>query len=166
MSGGRPPNPSPSFPPSFLSFSQLSFWVEADFYQSSSVQQAVRKHKHVKHRPRGPVTVQEQDSAACHEFPSPRGSTTRISDQTSASGLCCIKFSQYQKYQYNSRQGAPPGDSGWRHSKRPLKSLSFPNQDKNQSGEWSVFKTLRLQMTQTKVSLSKRKKWNHSQFKV
>lgn len=50
MSGGRSPNPSPSFPPSFLSFSQLSFWEEVDFYQSSSLQQAVRKHKHVNHR--------------------------------------------------------------------------------------------------------------------
>lgn len=42
--------------------------------------------------------------------PGARGSCTRISDQTGASGLGLIKFSQYQKYQHNLRQEAPSGD--------------------------------------------------------
>lgn len=75
VSGGRPPNPSPSFPPSFLSFSQLSFWAEADFYQSSFLQQAVKKHKHVNHRPRGSgfckIKASSLKADACLDFHSP-----------------------------------------------------------------------------------------------
>lgn len=89
VSGDKFLDPSPSFPPSSWSFSQLSFWVEADFYQSSSPQQAVRKHKRVNHRPRGSVTVQGQGKQlrAGARYEAHRGRSTTVSDQTSAPGL-------------------------------------------------------------------------------
>lgn len=89
VSGDKFLDPSPSFPPSSWSFSQLSFWAEADFYQSSSPQQAVRKHKCVSHRPRGSVTVQGQGKQlrAGARYEAHRGRSTTISDQTSAPGF-------------------------------------------------------------------------------
>lgn len=89
MSGDKFLDPSLSFPPSSWSFSQLSFWAEADFYQSSSLQQAVRKHKRVNHRPRGSVTVRGQGKQlrAGARYEAHRGRSTMISDQTSAPGF-------------------------------------------------------------------------------
>lgn len=54
-SGGTPPGPSPASLPSFVSSFQLSFWVEGEFCQFSSLQQAARKHKHINHRPSSSV---------------------------------------------------------------------------------------------------------------
>jgi hypothetical protein len=89
VSGGRPPDPSPSSPPSFLSFSQLSFWVEVDFYQFFSLQQAGRKHKHINHRPRRSVLIQDQgeQQALVTTSTAPPSSSTKTSDPTSAPGI-------------------------------------------------------------------------------
>lgn len=88
-SAGRPPDPSPASPPSFLSFSQSSFWAEGDSYQSFSLPRAIRKHKLVNQEfrecarqgkePKGRRLSQLPPALLAEE--------TRIRAQTSAPGI-------------------------------------------------------------------------------